>query len=233
MDKLGINLGLFVVQVIHFSIIFFLLWRFVWPRVLDMLDERSERIAKGLEDARAAEEARENAEQERDKILSQARADAQKILDEARQRGEEQVKTMQREAEQDAEARRAQARQQAEEERNRILAETRDQIVALALAAAERVLDQSLDEKRQRQVIQAFFSDVLAEAKGIGQQVTVISAVPLTNDEQAQVKKATGADEVEYRVDPAILGGLVIRAGDRVVDGSVRGDLRALSGQLT
>ena len=98
MDALGINLGFFIAQLINFGIIFFLLAKFVWPRVLDMLDERQERIAKGLEDSRAAEEARQNAERERDKILGQARADGQKVLEEARQRGEEQTKQVIREA---------------------------------------------------------------------------------------------------------------------------------------
>lgn len=232
MSALGINLGFFIAQLINFGIIFFLLAKFVWPRVTTMLDERAERIAKGLEDARAAEQALQNAEAEREKVLRQARADAQKILDDARQRGDEQVKTILRDAEKEAEDRRAQVRAQAEEERNRVLADTREQIVALAMAAAERLIGDSLDDKRQRAVIQSFFSDVPAEAKGIGKQISVISALPLTADEQAQVKKITGADVIDYRVDPGILGGLVIRSGDKVVDGSVRGDLATLSAQL-
>lgn len=232
MDKLGLNLGFFLFQLLNFGIILFLLWRFAWPRVLNLLDERSERIAQGLEDARAAEEARENAERERDKLLTQARAEGQKLIDEARQRGEEQVKQILRDASQEAEDTRAQARTQAEQERNRILGETREQIAALAMAAAERVIGDSLDEKRQRTVIKQFFSEVPADAKGIGASVVVISAVPLTDDEKAQVRKATGADELDYRVEPAILGGLVLRAGDKVVDGSVRGDLASLSMRL-
>lgn len=229
MDALGINLGFFIAQLVNFGIIFLLLAKLVWPRVLKMLDERSERIAKGLEDARAAEEARANAERERDKLLAQARAEAQKVLEEARQRGEEQLKQMLREAQAEAEKVREQARAQAEEERNRILAEARDDIVALALAAAERLVGETLDEKRQKAIVKRFFAGVPAEAKGLGDRVTVISAVPLADDEKAEVVKITGAKEVEYRVDPSILGGMILRAGDKVVDGSVRGDLSALS----
>jgi len=228
-DALGINLGFFIAQLVNFGIIFLLLAKLVWPRVLKMLDERSERIAKGLEDARAAEEARENAERERDKLLAQARAEAQKVIEEARQRGEEQLKQLLREAQAQAEQVRAQARVQAEEERNRILAEARDDIVALALAAAERLVGDALDEKRQKAILKQFFAGVPAEAKNMGAKVLVISAVPLTDDEKAEVVKITGAKEVEYKVDPSILGGMILRAGDKVVDGSVRGDLSALS----
>jgi F-type H+-transporting ATPase subunit b len=136
---------------------------------------------------------------------------------------------MLREAQAEAEKAREQARVQAEEERNRILAEARDDIVALALAAAERLVRDTLDEKQQRAILKRFFAGVPAEAKGLGDRVLVVSAVPLTDDEKAEVAKITGAKEVEYKVDPSILGGMIVRAGDKVVDGSVRGDLSALS----
>jgi F-type H+-transporting ATPase subunit b len=231
-EALGINAGFLIAQIVNFGIIFFVLARFVWPRVLNMLDERQARIAKSLDDARAAEEARANAERERDRLLSEARAEGQLLIDEARQRGDEQRKQMIREAEREAEERRAQARIQSEEERNRMLGDARDQIVRLAMAAAERLIGTSLDETSQRATIEKFFTEVPAEAKNLGARVEVISAVPLTDAEQAELKRLTGADEVEYHVDPDILGGLILRSGDKVVDGSVRGDLAALSHRL-
>jgi F-type H+-transporting ATPase subunit b len=231
-DKLGINLGFFLFQLLNFGIIFFVLARLVWPRVIKMLDDRAERIAQGLEDARAAEEARENAEREREKLLRQAQAEGQKVVEEARQRGEEQGKQAVHDARQEADQIRVQARVHAEEERNRILGEARDQIVDLAIAAAERLIGDTLDEKKQRAVVKRFFAEVPAQAKGLGKAVTVVSAVPLTDDEKAQVKQVTGADEIDYRIEPQILGGLILRAGDKVVDGSVRGDLSSLAAQL-
>ncbi|MBN1679831.1 MAG: F0F1 ATP synthase subunit B [Anaerolineae bacterium] len=229
MDKLGINLGFFLFQLFNFGILFFVLARFVWPRVLDMLDERAERIAKGLEDARAAQEAREDAQRERDKLLSQARTEGQKYIDEARQRGAEQVQLMLREASRQADEHRAQSRIQAEEDRNRVLADTREQIVSLAMAAAEQLVGEVLDEERQRAIIKRFFTDVPAAAKGLGKRIEVVSALPLTDDEQAAIKTISGTDEITFKVNPDILGGLILRSGDKVVDGSVRGDLTALS----
>jgi F-type H+-transporting ATPase subunit b len=231
-DALGINLGFFIAQLVNFGIIFGLLYAFAWPRVVQMLDERSERIAMGLEDARAAQEARANAEEERDKLLREARAEGQRGIEEARQRGEEQMVALVREAQREADNIRVSAREQAEEERNRILGESREQIISLAMAAAERLIGKSLDDKQQKAVVKAFFSDVPAEAKNLGTHITVVSALPLEDDEKAQVAKVTGAEEIDYRVDPAILGGLILRAGDRVVDGSVRGDLTTLKARL-
>jgi len=56
--------------------------------------------------------------------------------------------------------------------------------------------------------------------------------MPLTAAEKKKVEKELGADKVTYKVDTAILGGLVVRAGDRVVDGSVRSNLGELTGSL-
>ncbi len=232
MDALGINLGFFIAQLVNFGIIFFLLAKFVWPRVLNMLDERQERIAKGLEDARAAEQARANAERERDQILAEARAEGQRVIDEARQRGEEQVRALLRDAQREAEERRALAHAQAEEERNRVLAESREQIVALAMAAAERLVGTALDQAQQRAIIQRFFAEIPAEARNLGSRVEVVTALPLTDEEQQQVRQVTGATELDFQVNPSILGGMILRSGDRVVDGSVRGDMMALAARL-
>ena len=58
------------------------------------------------------------------------------------------------------------------------------------------------------------------------------SALPLTDAEQKTVKKdvlaKSGAEDVSFLVDPSILGGLVIKVGDKVVDGSVAGKLEGL-----
>ena len=62
------------------------------------------------------------------------------------------------------------------------------------------------------------------------------SALPLSPDEQEAVKRdvlaKAGAKEVAFRVDPSILGGLVIRVGDKVLDSSVAGKLEGLRQNL-
>ena len=56
--------------------------------------------------------------------------------------------------------------------------------------------------------------------------------MPLSADEQAKAKSSIGADSISFVVDPNILGGLIVRSGDRVVDGSVRSGLNDLGARL-
>lgn len=75
------------------------------------------------------------------------------------------------------------------------------------------------------------------EASGV-LTAQVISAMPLTNQQLAQIKsnieKNTGKTiEMDTTVDPSIIGGLIVRVGDKVVDGSIKGQMDALKSQLS
>ena len=60
----------------------------------------------------------------------------------------------------------------------------------------------------------------------------ITSALPLTDAEKQSAAKVLGAKDVQYKVDPSILGGLVVRVGDRVVDDSVSNRMSALQESL-
>jgi F-type H+-transporting ATPase subunit delta len=80
------------------------------------------------------------------------------------------------------------------------------------------------------------FQELVQESKGIS-HATVTSAVPLTPDDQRAVtqrlRELTGGEVVlEMAVDESILGGLVVRIGDRLIDGSTKSRLLALKRRL-
>lgn len=229
---LGINQGFLLAQIFNFLLIFGALTVFLWRPLTNMLDSRADKIAKGLEDASAAANARRNAETEAEKILAQARSEAAKVIEEARERGDEVAKSIEAEARKDADKIRAEARSSAEVERNAELSGLRGQVASISIAVAQRLIGANLDEKRQKAMIDDFFTKVPESVRSLSGAVTVVSAMPLSDAEQAKVKKEIGASDVTFTVDPAILGGLVIRAGDRVVDGSIRSGLGELAGRL-
>lgn len=244
MDKLGINLGYLLVQVFNFLILFLVLKVWVYKPILNMLDKRRQTIAQGLEDARIASEARANAEEEAKKLLAEAQTKANQVVNEATQRAEEAAKQVKASTEQDLEKQRNAALIEAQLERDRMLADVRGQIATLAIAASQKLIGESLTEERQHALINEFFSGIKASKVVVlegmsvsGAAADVTSAVPLTDDEQNAVKKDILAKlgeqaSVSFRVDPSILGGLVIRIGDKVLDNSVASNLEELRQSL-
>ncbi len=232
MEALGINGGFLIAQIINFLLIFLLL-AVVWRRVSKMLEDRSRRIAEGLENARKAEEQLANAQADYDKRMAQADEEARRRIEEAAARAEEAAKAIRAEAEAEAQRIRERARDDAEAGRDRILSEMRGQVAALAIAAAHKLVGEALDEARQRALVDDFFARVPAEVKGLSAKVVeVTSAVPLTDSEKNAAKAQIGAEEITFKVNPSILGGLIVRAGDQVVDSSFAGQLRRLQQQL-
>jgi F-type H+-transporting ATPase subunit b len=233
MEALGINPGYLLMQIFGISVLTILLGHFLYEPILNVLEERKRRIAKGLEDARQASIARDNADAEAKKILEAARAEAAKVRQEAMGQAEETRKGILAQAENEAKEIVANARTDAEEERNRILSELRGQVAAIAVAAANKLVGEAIDEKRQHELIGDFFAKVPA---GMGQlsgaKAVITSALPLDDQEKQRLEKALNVENVEYRVDPKILGGLVVRVGDQVVDDSVANRMEALRESL-
>jgi F-type H+-transporting ATPase subunit b len=233
LSALGINLGFLISQMVNFGLIVALLTVALWRPATNMLEERSRTIQRGLEDAAAAANARRNAEAEAEKILAQARMEAQQVVEQARVRGEEVAKSVGVDARSEADRIRAEARTAAQAERDAELAGLRGQVAAISSAIAQRLIGASMDEKRQQTLINEFFTKLPADAKSLTGDVTVTSAMPLNDDEKQRVQKDLGAANVTFNVDPSILGGLVVRSGDRVIDGSVRSSLTELSSRLS
>ena len=246
MAALGINLGFLLVQIFNFAIVAIVLAAWVYNPVVKYLEDRKQRIAQALEDARVASEARANAEKAAAKITADAQADANRRIAEATERAEKVAGEMRAAADEERVKLLASAREDAAQERNRILADLRGQVAALAISAANKVIGTALDEQRQHALIQEFFSGVRGgkftvldteTIAGGASSVEVTSALPLTADEQEAVRRDIvarlgGSPSVVFRVDPNILGGIVIRVGDKVIDASVAGRLEGLRASL-
>jgi F-type H+-transporting ATPase subunit b len=244
LEKLGLNLGFLLVHIINFAIVYVVLRAWVFGPVTKMLEDRRNKIAQGLEDARIAADARATAEKAADKIIGDAQLKANEIIRETTSRAEALQKEMVAEAKQGIDKQRENALSEVEEERVRLLSEMRGDVSAIAIAAAQKLIGEALDEKRQRTLLAEFFSGVkngrvvvIEDQSVSGSGAEVTSALPLTSEEQQTVKqdvlsKIGNTASISFRVDPAILGGLVVKIGDRVVDGSVAGQLSNLQRSL-
>jgi F-type H+-transporting ATPase subunit b len=225
-------MGYLIAYTINVLLMLAILRAIAWDPMADMLEQRRERIAEGLNNARRAEEALASAEADKQALLEDARAEAQKIVSEARSRAEETKKSTVQAAEEEASRTKEQAVVEAQQLRENALSDMREQIIDLAIAAAGHLVG-GLDENKQRQMAESFFTEIPAEAKDFSGNVVVITAVPLTDSEKADAENMfANADSVTFRVDPSILGGVIVRAGARELDHSYSAQMSAMRANL-
>jgi F-type H+-transporting ATPase subunit b len=241
---LGIVPGIVLAQCLNFLLLIVVLRVIAFKPLLKVLDQRKERIAKGLEDAHQAEARLANIETDYSQRMDEARAEGQKTVTELTANAEKQAQAIIAKANEDAARIKVQAQDEALLERNKALADLRSQVVALSMAAANKLVGEAMDEQRQRALVAEFFSGVKAGkvvlldpgVSAAGAKAEVTSALPLSATEQTSITSdltGRGASEVEFKVDPKILGGLLVRVGDRVVDASVSGRMEAMRSSLS
>lgn len=154
MEALGINLPGLVTQVLSFLVLFALLYRFVYKPVLGAMDRRSTRIRESLEAAQKARDDAARTQAEMQKQIEAARAEGQALIAQARDVAERFREEELARARQEIQAERERAQANIQRERDAAIEELRRQFAGLAITAAERVVQRSLDEKAHRDLIE-------------------------------------------------------------------------------
>ena len=153
-----INLFWVIVSAVNFVVFFLLIWTFAFKPVSRMLAERRDRIEQGLRDAEQARKDRENAEAERVAALAEARKEANDILTRAQRLAQETRDADIAATRQELERMRERATSEIDAEKQRAIAELRGEVADLALAAASRVVGESMTDDRQRKLVKEFLS---------------------------------------------------------------------------
>jgi len=166
-NAFGVDVPKLIFQVINFLLLLYLLNRFLFKAVIRMLDERQQRISKGLEDAESAARDRDLARAEREAALDEARKEAQTMIARATKIADDSKAEILAEAKAQAEKATSKARDEITAEKERAMAELRTHVAELALEAAGRLVRSEMDGPTQRRLVEDFLSEVTpAEAKG-------------------------------------------------------------------
>lgn len=161
-NAFGVDVFKLAFQVVNFLLILWLLNRFAFRRVLGMLDERRNKIAKGLEDAESAQRDRELARAEREAALAEARKEAQAMIARANKMAEDSRNEIVAAARSEAEKVAAKAREEIVAEKDKAMAELRSTVADLALAAAGKLVRSEMDSAEQRRLVEQFLADMPA-----------------------------------------------------------------------
>jgi len=140
-------------SVINFVVFFLLLRRFLYRPVLSLLDARKAEVEKSLE---AAERARQEAEASRaeyERRLAEARTEAQNLVSRAQASAEKTKTEILDQASRQAEEMIERARKAIASEKERALNEVRQELAELAVLAASKVIERSLDVEEHRGLV--------------------------------------------------------------------------------
>ncbi len=152
MDTLGIQGKILLAQTISFSIVFFVLWRFAYKPIFSMLQARREKIAEALANAEKIKVDVAKTEAERQRILTQAGDQANKLIDEARQAAARVREQETQKAIAAAEQIVVKAREAAAQERAQMLAQLKREVGRLVVQTTSTVTGKVLTADDQRRL---------------------------------------------------------------------------------
>ena len=154
MEQLGFHWPSLVVYLLNFSILLVVLYAVGYKPILRILDQRAERIQNSLEEAERIKTESEERQEEMRRELEQARQEGQALISQARDLATKFKEEEREKAAGEAEAFLSKARGDIERERDNAMEDLRGQFAGLAITAAEKVIERSLDEKAHREIIE-------------------------------------------------------------------------------
>ncbi|MGA2016024.1 MAG: F0F1 ATP synthase subunit B [Opitutaceae bacterium] len=145
-QQFGLSWPFLLAQIINFSLVAFILWRFAFKPVLAMLDERQRKISDGLRYAEEMKAKLDAAQQESAASAKRSQVEAARIIEEARKSAKEFLDRQTQEGAARAGEIIAKAQQAIELEKKKMLAEARTEIARLVVAITQQVLAKDLSE---------------------------------------------------------------------------------------
>lgn len=154
-----IDYKLLLAQIINFSVVVFVLYRFAYKPLLKTMNERTSAIKKGLDDAKEAQQQLEKAEQAREKRIVAAKKEAKIILEEAQKMAEKNKEEMVGKAKEEAQKVVEKAKEQIQSEKDKMLKEVKQEVGSLVVLATEKVVGEKIDQQKDKEIISKTIAD--------------------------------------------------------------------------
>ena len=161
-ETFGFNAWLFLSQMVNFAVMAFLLHKFAYKPILNVLEERRRRIAEGLANAEKIKQQLAESEQRVQDILTKANADAQKMIDEARASAQVLADKRAQQAIIEAQQIIDRANEATKVEREKTLAELKREVGRLVIATTSKVTGKVLDAGDQKRISEEAAREVAA-----------------------------------------------------------------------
>lgn len=147
-----IDIKLLIAQAVNFAIVVFVLFKFAYKPLLKHMNDRSDVIQKGLDDAKKAQQHLESTEKDTQERLLKTKREAQDIIQQAQAQAEKNKEMIVTEARQEAEKVVVQAKSQISSEKERMLQEVKKEIGGLVTLATEKIVKKKINQDDQELV---------------------------------------------------------------------------------
>lgn len=149
---MDINLTLFG-QMVAFAVFVWFCMKYVWPALTNVMEERKQKISEGLDAADRAMSDLELAQDKASEQLKEAKAEAASLVEQANKRANQIIEEAKDTARAEGDRLKASAQAEIEQEMNRAREELRASVASLAVTGAERILESSIDEQANRELV--------------------------------------------------------------------------------
>jgi F-type H+-transporting ATPase subunit b len=165
MEGLGINPSLLIAFVVNFIILFVILSLVAYKPIVKMLNERQAKIKESMDQAEKIRQETARSEEEIKAHLEKARKEGQGVIAQATQIGDRLKEEAKQGAREEAESLITKARSEIQRERDKSIEELRAEFADIAILAAEKVINETLDKKRHRKIIDEVIKESTAFKK--------------------------------------------------------------------
>lgn len=150
----------FIYVIINFFVLYFVLKKILFGPVTKFMEERKSSITDSMEKAKKANEEAEELRKEYEEKLALAKDESSKIINEAKARGEREYNQIINDAKREAEAIKKKGKDEVSLERNQMIEEVKKKAAALVFAVAKKLLNENVDYKKNRELVDKFIKEV-------------------------------------------------------------------------
>ena len=160
-------------QTLAFVIFVAICWKYVWPPIIAIMEEREKRIADGLEAAKKADDSLEEAQLAFDQEMNKAKAEAAEILEKANSRASQIVNDATEKAEVEAEKILSSASKTIENDVNKAKEELRQKMSELIIDTSEKILGDEISPEKHQELLKKSSSRVIKNDRAVSTCQTI------------------------------------------------------------
>jgi F-type H+-transporting ATPase subunit b len=158
--KFGIDLKLLIAQIVNFSLLLFLLYKFLYKPLLNLLKERSQKIEQSLRRAEEIDQELKKIKKIREEKILQAQKEAYQLIKEAQAKAQKIKEEILSQTKQEINQARLKFKEEMKREKEKILEKAEKEIAHLVLLASQKILEEKWDQEKELKNVERILSQI-------------------------------------------------------------------------